>query len=114
MAQSHRGGESSWWCSKGAGGLEEPGAGEVLWWWDQPGILGTCLKNMNLLGCRFWCFPSSFLMLGPFLLRMFSRPDVLAAVRAVPPALVGRALAQREGNGALQTLVVCISSVPFQ
>ncbi|KFV91596.1 Endophilin-A2, partial [Fulmarus glacialis] len=31
VAQRHCGGESSWWCSNGAGGLEEPHAGEVLW-----------------------------------------------------------------------------------
>lgn len=33
--------------------------------------------SQNLLGCRFWCFLSSLLMLGPSLLWVFSRPDVL-------------------------------------
>ena len=70
--------------SSGAGGLEEPAVGEVLWWWDQRGVSGSCLENMNLLGCRFRCFPRSLLMPGPLSLRVFSRPDELAAVGAVP------------------------------
>jgi len=70
--------------SSGAGGLEEPAVGEVLWWWDQRGVSGSCLENVNLLGCRFRCFPRSLLMPGPLSLRVFSRADELAAVGAVP------------------------------